>query len=382
VSPFPTTPGRVPADFNFYATFDVDSLCSYIPQDVSVLLPASSFARDNFPRPCLPVSVKNVAADSGGYVATRRWGEYRYSLDQYVNWLNTFRPMWVATMDYCCEPDLEVVTRERQEKTTANAWQAWENYRSAPFAWVPTIQGWLPADYRRHASELKPLIAEMQTAYADNPSWRVGVGTICRRSDVAAVQAILQEVRSVLPGVPLHLWGIKLDALRSLDLAQVVSTDSAVWHGKFESEVLRSRSALAGMSMRKYSVTVNLPAYMQKVYAAVAESRHLVESQQDERLLAQVRAVLHKAGGWTLDLSTRNLRTYAYAVRRNGTRREKHYLGLLSDAALWLEQTPVRLHEEQHQLTMTYEYSPTSHLGKTVWFPNGLIRVGLDQERI
>src|SRR5436853_509234 len=146
---FPTERSRlsVPHDggpgnaFDFYATFDVRGLCSYIPQDVAVLLPASSFAKDGFPRPRLPVSITNRAADSGGFVASRIWGEYRYSLEQYVGWLRSWSPRWAATMDYCCEPELEVVTRERQEKTTRNAWQAWETYRSLPFAWVPTVQG-------------------------------------------------------------------------------------------------------------------------------------------------------------------------------------------------------------------------------------------------
>ena len=265
-------------------------------------------------------------------------------------------------MDYCCEPELEVVTRERQEKTTRNAWLAWETYRSQPFAWVPTIQGWLPSDYRRHAQELKPLIEEMQAFYVGNSSFRVGVGTLCRRCDVTMIEAILQEVRAVLPGVPLHLWGIKLDALRSINLSQVVSTDSAAWHGKFYRgiEQLRERAAEAQMSMRKYAVTVNLPAYIEKVYKAVAESRQVIGAKQDVQTLSYVRSILRASGGWTLDLSTRRNRLYAYAVRRNGTKRDKCYLGPVSEAALWLKQLPSLLVEEHGQLAMEYEYSAMS----------------------
>jgi hypothetical protein len=290
--------------FDFYATFDVDSICSYIPENVAILLPASSFARDNFPRPHLPAHIKNVAADSGGFVASRIWGEYRYSLEQYVQWLSTFSPVFAATMDYCCEPELEVVTRERQEKTTRNAWLAFKTYQSLPFAWVPTIQGWLPSDYRRHAQELLPLIREMQAFYAETSSfWRVGVGTLCRRNDVTMIEAILNEVRAVLPGVPLHLWGIKLDALRGVDLSQVVSTDSAVWHGKYRRDDLRVRAKASGMSMRRYAVTCNLPSYIEKVYKAVAESRRNGMAKQNGQMLEQVRVALRNSGGWTLDLS-------------------------------------------------------------------------------
>ena len=84
--------------FTFYATFDSDSECSYIPTGTSVLLPASSYARDNLRKPRLPGTIRDVAADCGGYVASRIWGEYRYSLEQYVNWLRSFSPRWAATM--------------------------------------------------------------------------------------------------------------------------------------------------------------------------------------------------------------------------------------------------------------------------------------------
>ena len=324
--------------FEFYATFDVDSLCSYIPQDIPVLLPASSWARKGLKAPRVPTHVTRLAADSGGFVASRIWGEYRYSLEQYVTWLRTFRPEWAATMDYCCEPELAVVTQERQQRTTENAWQAWEHFQQLPFAWVPTIQGWLPEDYRRHAAQLQPLIAEMQVAYVNNPNFRVGVGTLCRRNDVAIVQAILDAVREVLPGIPLHLWGIKLDALRSLNLAQVVSSDSAAWHGNFRSERTHTReqAQAAHLSLRRYAVTVKLPAYVQRVQATVAESHQVTLSQEDTAVLARARRLLRTHGGWTLDLLTRRNRTYAYAARRTGSCLERRYLCAVSRLQEWL----------------------------------------------
>src|SRR5690348_16955833 len=184
-------PGRELAQqFTFYATFDVDSLCSYIPEQTSILLPASSWSRKGMKRPSIPAHIVDVAADSGGFVASRIWGEYRYSLDQYVTWLRSFRPRWAATMDYCCEPELQQITEDRQAKTTTNAREAWSRYRGEVWSWVPTIQGWTPDDYRRHASELKPLIDEMRAYYLARPGpscWRVGIGTLCHRNDVTAI---------------------------------------------------------------------------------------------------------------------------------------------------------------------------------------------------
>ena len=324
--------------FEFYATFDVDSLCSSIPPDIPVLLPASSWARKGLQPPRMPAQVTLRAADSGGFVASRIWGEYRYSLEHYVTWLLSWRPVWAATMDYCCEPELAVVTAERQRRTTENGWAAWTHFRQAPFAWVPTIQGWLPEDYRRHASEMQPLIEDMQVAYADNPYFRVGVGTLCRRNDAAMVQAILNAIREVLPGTPLHLWGIKLDALRSIDLTQVVSSDSAAWHGNFyhERAQTRQQAAEAHMSMRRYAVTVKLPTYVSRVQAAVAESRQVTERQEDSGILARARQLLRTHGGWTLDILKRRNRAYAYATRRTGSRLERRYLCAVARLDAWL----------------------------------------------
>src|SRR5579863_2603093 len=115
--------------YQFYATFDVDSLSAYIPAGTSVLLPASSWARKKLAKPRIPAHVTDLGADSGGFVASRIWGEYRFTLEEYVTWLRSWSPRWAATMDYCCEPELHEVTLTRQQKTTANAWKAWKMYK-------------------------------------------------------------------------------------------------------------------------------------------------------------------------------------------------------------------------------------------------------------
>ena len=112
--------------FDFYYTVSGDDIRDYMP-DVPVLLPASSFVEQRrngeyyLRKPNLPEHIRQRAADCGGFVASRVWGSYRYSLAQYVAWLHAWQPQWAAMMDLCCEPELEVVTRERQEQTTANA---------------------------------------------------------------------------------------------------------------------------------------------------------------------------------------------------------------------------------------------------------------------
>ncbi|NHM26934.1 hypothetical protein G7K71_08050 [Desulfofundulus sp. TPOSR] len=134
----------------FYATADSDSIRSYIPP-VPVMLPASSWARKGMKPPRLPDHISEKAADCGGFVATKLWGDYRYTPDQYVEWLSSWNPQWAATMDYCCEDEITTgqsgLVRYRQQRTTDMAWHFWQHYRDVPWAWVPTVQGWNVDDY-------------------------------------------------------------------------------------------------------------------------------------------------------------------------------------------------------------------------------------------
>lgn len=263
--------------FEFYYTVSSDDIRPYMP-DVPILLPASSFVQQRrngeyyLRKPNLPEHVSRRAADCGGFVASRIWGEYRYSLAQYVEWLRSWSPQWSACMDYCCEPELEVETRERQDKTTANAWQAWNEYRDVPWVWVPTIQGLEPDDYRRHAREMKGLIREMQTFYADRP-FRVGIGTLCRRANEQMIRRVVNAVVDELGDVPIHLWGVKLGYLQSSIAMpeQIVSVDSAAWNSLFYRD--RQKWKDSGLTQRRYTWGVAHGAYKKKVEEALSEPK-------------------------------------------------------------------------------------------------------------
>jgi hypothetical protein len=261
----------------FYATISAGDERPYMPA-VPVMLPASSWSRFNLRAPRLPAHVVERAADSGGFVATFKWGDYRYSPAQYVDWLCTFDPSWAATMDYCCEPEIadnEGVVRERQERTTEMAWRFWRDYRDTPWAWVPTVQGWEVADYRRHAAELRPLAREMSAHYGDGGgAFRVGIGTLCRRADAEMVQRVVAAVADELPDVPLHLWGVKLSVLRSpRGLRNVASVDSAAWNAQFGQGIEKRRAS--GLTEREWYYHVALPEYLAKVAVALGGAKQL-----------------------------------------------------------------------------------------------------------
>ncbi len=259
----------------FYYTVSADYVAPYM-LDVPVLLPASSWARVGMTTPRLPSHVTDTAADSGGFVATKIWGDYRYSPAEYVAWLEGWRPGWAATMDYCCEDEITTgnvgLVRERQDRTTEMAYRFFDDYQDAPWQWVPTIQGWTVEDYRRHARQIKPLLAQMRRHYSDD--WRVGIGTLCARASNDMIRQVVNAVNEELPDYNLHLWGVKLGALKMAHvLPRVVSVDSAAWHipsspGWGMNEARDERKRL-GMTKREYEWTIELPRYRAKVADAL-----------------------------------------------------------------------------------------------------------------
>ena len=267
----------------FYPTVSRDEVGKYLTSPC-VLLVASSFAAaevrkhdyviGRLPQPNLSENVTLRAADCGGFVSTFKWGNYRYSPEQYVEWLHGWMPQWAATMDYCCEDEITSgqsgIVRKRQHMTTGMADYFWTNFKDAPWCWVPTIQGWEVEDYKRHAFEMKYLIEEMQAYYGTDSFFRVGIGTLCRRASVGMIYEVVKEVSKILDNVPLHLWGVKLGLLQSpLALPeQVVSMDSAAWNGLFRTG--RNEWKTSGLPQRQWIHAVALPRYEGKVRAALS----------------------------------------------------------------------------------------------------------------
>lgn len=280
----------------FYPTVSRGELGRYAQEVSRMLLPVSSWAGyklkqqekrglsidcviGDIPVPTIPESVHEVAADCGGFVATLKWGDYRYTPEQYVRWLHGLgdKLSWSAMMDYCCENEITSgkpgIVRERQDKTTAMAHLFWGQYKDVPWVWVPTVQGWTVADYERHSQEMKPLIDEMQSHYGKESAFRVGIGTLCRRASTEMIYEVVSKVNEVLDDVPLHLWGVKLGLAQSpIALAsQVVSLDSGAWNGMWG----RGRELWkeSGYTQREWCFKVALPAYEAKLQAALAGTK-------------------------------------------------------------------------------------------------------------
>jgi hypothetical protein len=236
------------------------------------------------PNPAIVSKIIKRAADSGGFVAMKKWGgSYIYTPGQYVQWLRSWSPDWAATMDFCCESPLtgghaEVVVK-RQLLTTEIAYHFWNDYREESWAWVPTIQGWEVEDYQRHVRTMKPLIEEMQAYYLQRDGldneFRVGIGTLCARASAEMIRKVVMMVASEIPGIPLHLWGVKLSVLQSpVSIPQqVASVDSGAWNGMWgKNREIWKRSPY---SQREWCFRVALPDYEAKVQMALSCPKQL-----------------------------------------------------------------------------------------------------------
>jgi hypothetical protein len=89
------------------------------------------------------------------------------------------------------------------------------------------------------------------------------------------IRDVVMAVTSVLPDVPLHLWGVKLGAFKNEEgfPETIESIDSAAWNGLFGTN--RERWRASGMSQREWSYKVALPEYLQKIASIQKQRKQL-----------------------------------------------------------------------------------------------------------
>lgn len=259
----------------FWATLDADSVRPYLP-DLPVLLPVASFQRRDYQLrhpPRLPVIAAPVAVDTGAFAWFRNFTCYHFSAEQLADWIAGVRPrvQWAVIPDRPTE-DLEGdrAIRRAQDQTTEAIVHVLDTLLDVPWCWTPVLQGRTLEDYLRHAIDLAGIIHDLAAVYASRGlSFRVGLGSLCRRGQSTEIRRIVAGVAAVLPGVPLHLFGAKLDVLAGWGNRPrtVVSCDSAAWNGRFGTDipVLDAERRRFGLSQRQYTLQVALPRYAARV---------------------------------------------------------------------------------------------------------------------
>lgn len=132
---------------------------------------------------------------------------------------------FVASQDFMCEPFVLAktgLTVEDHQRLTIERFDALKAAWSAPAPLLPVLQGFTLETYVRHLG-----------AYGDRipqGAW-VGVGSVCKRQgDIRLVEDILVALKRERPDLRLHGFGVKLTALRSPVVRDLLhSADSMAW---------------------------------------------------------------------------------------------------------------------------------------------------------
>ena len=207
--------------------------------------------------------------DSGGFVFGRKYGGFPFSTDEYAAWLKLMQPDIAACLDLPCEieiadDDAEVARRQMWTLEAAADLVA----RPAPWRWLPVIQGRELRHYIEHARAYKA--AGLVREY-------MGIGSLCRRSSIREIRAILSTLADELPGIRFHLFGVALRLLtaRTALPPAALSLDSAAWNGRFGSDLpaFNAEMRAQGWSQRETAIRWALPRYAAKVSAALAGSK-------------------------------------------------------------------------------------------------------------
>ena len=168
-----------------------------------------------------------MALDSAGFVAMVRYGDYPWSVKDYMDLVAAGTWAWYSAPDFCCEPEVAGSHNEVSMRVARTACmlgvvnrEADERGLTRP---MPILQGWEKDDYLRCADLL--------------PIWEwpslVGVGSMCRR-DVGGpngIVAIVEALDQRLPShVKFHLFGVKSFALDVIgNHPRIASVDSMAW---------------------------------------------------------------------------------------------------------------------------------------------------------
>lgn len=179
-----------------------------------------------FRHDCPDLDGLDVALDSAGFVAWAHYGDYPWTVEQYVGLAGARPWAWWAQMDACCEPEVagsRDAVRLRQSETIRLLAECRRVAHDAGVtAPMPVLQGWRASDYVWHADRIDLDGATL-----------VGVGSMCRRNvhGTDGLVAVVDALDRVLPAnVGLHLFGVKSDGLEALaQHPRVASVDSMAW---------------------------------------------------------------------------------------------------------------------------------------------------------
>ena len=217
-----------------------------------------------------PPQCRPLFADCGGFFFALKGRDYPFTWQEYVAWLAAMQPDYAACMDYPCEAEVaadDAAVRQRQLRTLAHAGVLLS--LDVPWQWIPVLQGRTVAQYRQHAQGYRR--AGLHRPY-------MGIGSLCRRTRIAEISAIVRAMTEELPESRFHLFGVKSAVFQQRESlpAAVASADSGAWNGMFgQGRTKWKRYQAMGYTQARYEVDIALPHYQQRVDRALALPKQL-----------------------------------------------------------------------------------------------------------
>lgn len=207
------------------------------PRGQRIMLSAAALwwtSRGKFVRRSMPEEQAITFLDCGGFVAMNRYGDYPWSIGDYVRLVFHQKPDFAACMDYPCEPDIRrgdrfADNKARIDATLDNAAELlkWQN---GVTQFVPVIQGYTIAEYEY-------CIGQMAERGLFRPY--MAVGSMCRRWKLDDLREKMTGITNVINRVcescaierpRLHWFGLHTMAIDDPVCRPYIATwDSTAW---------------------------------------------------------------------------------------------------------------------------------------------------------
>ena len=174
-----------------------------------------------------PFRVNDWIMDSGGFTELSTYGRWRTSPKEYAAQINRWKDngnlVAAVTQDLMCEPFILHKTGlsvEDHQKITVERYARLMELTNVYV--MPVLQGYSPDCYAAHVCRYGELLT---------PGQWVGVGSVCKRNgNPDQIEDILLAIKAQRPDLRLHGFGIKLEALKSATVRQLLhSSDSMAW---------------------------------------------------------------------------------------------------------------------------------------------------------
>lgn len=218
---------------NFYMVLSGSSLDKKLDFYPYLMMPASYFFSKRTMDFTLSKFIpphKSFFLDSGGFSLLSKWHEYPFNMDQYSSLIRRIKPTFAATMDYPCEPILEITNKEsmcqlsvkdRIIKTIENNELMLNNYSYNGTKIIPVIQGWDLGDYKFCIDEMHK--RELITDY-------VAFGSMCQRNRYSKLFTKIMDHIRRYSDAKTHFFGFKISFLRNYAIfSRLHSCDTAAW---------------------------------------------------------------------------------------------------------------------------------------------------------